>query len=120
MRRLAYPLLILTILVPIAATAVAFFIAPDTMPMQVNFEGEITRYGSKSELLIVGGIMASCNILMAACYAGADKLNSMGMLNTPRSWSGDPVKLGRAALLGCAVSIDVIWIGLLVYLLSLV
>ena len=95
----------------------AFFIAPETVPMHFGLDGEANRYGSKAELFVLGGIMSGCNLLMLACYAGCGKLHAIGMLNVPASVK-DPVKVGRIILLITAAFLAVLTVGLLCVILS--
>lgn len=84
------------VVAPLAASLAFFAVAPDEVAMQFGFDGQVNRYGSKIEFLILGGAFSAMNLIMALCYAFADKLFAMGLLNakSPRT--------GRIILLICA------------------
>ena len=54
---------------------------PDTMAMHFGLDGAPDRWGSKFELLIVGGIMSGANLLMALMYWKIEALFAMGLVN---------------------------------------
>ena len=118
MQRLAYLLLIVLSIVPVVVTAIVFAVAPETMPMHINFSGEITRYGSKMELLLVGGMWLFANALCALCYVFAEKLEAFGMLNAPGTGAGK-IKTARILLLACIAFCDTVFVAVLVHLLFL-
>ena len=118
MHRLTYPLLAALAVVPLIAAGIAFAVAPETLPMQVGFDGEVNRYGDKIELLLVGGIMFACNVLVCVCYVFADKLDAMGLLNGP-GVGEQKVRIARIIMLVCLAFCDVVVIAVYVYLLSL-
>lgn len=118
MHRLAYPLLVILTILPVVAIGVAFAIAPDTVPMHIGLSGEVTRYGDKSELLLLGGIFLVCNVVIAACYVFADKLNAVGLLSAPGA-GAQKVRIARIILLVTEAFCDVLVIGVVFYLLSL-
>ena len=118
MHRLAYPLLAVLTILPVIAVGIAFAIAPDTVPMHIGLSGEVTRYGDKTELLLLGGIIFVCNVVIAACYVFADKLEAMGLLSAPGS-GAQKVRIARILLLVTEAFCDAVIIGVVFYLLSL-
>ena len=92
---------IVLVAAPFALSLVLFAVAPDVVAMQYHFDGEVSRYGSKVEFLILGGAFSAFNLVMALCFAFADKLFAMGLLNakSPRS--------GRIALMAVAAFLTV-------------
>lgn len=53
----------------------------EQIPMQVGWDGEVNRWGSPSEMLIVGAIMSGCNLLLALCYLFNDFLYDHGLVH---------------------------------------
>ncbi|WP_277348162.1 DUF1648 domain-containing protein [Bifidobacterium oedipodis] len=53
-------------LVPLAALAICWPSMPATVPVHIGFDGRADRWGSKSELLIVGIVLTVLFLLMAA------------------------------------------------------
>lgn len=47
MWRFGIPVLIILTLLPLAACAVSALLLPETVPLHINIQGEIDRWGSK-------------------------------------------------------------------------
>lgn len=98
------------IVVPIVS-ALAFALAmPDTVPLHFDFEGNVNRWGSRWELLVIGLIMALVNAMMLACYIGAERLKALNLLNAP---GRDDVRTGRIILAIAAVFIVIVHFAVL-------
>lgn len=113
MWRFGIPALVVLAILPVAACSIAAFILPETVPLHIGIDGTVDRWGSKWELLIVL-IVASvfCNALCAVCYVFAPQLRSMGLLSAPKD---NDVGIARWMLLGMAVFVDVVFIGITIW-----
>ena len=110
MWRFGIPVLIILTLLPLAACAVSALLLPETVPLHINIQGEIDRWGSKWELLVIMSVTSVvCNALCTFCYVFAPKLKSRGLLNAPDGNVG----LARQILIGAVVFCDVISIGII-------
>ena len=89
--------------------AIAQLSAGVEVPMHWNAQGQVDRFGSPWEMLPVSLIMSSCNLLLALSYASADKLFDLGLVH------GISRKATRPFLCGVAVSMVLVWVGILVF-----
>ena len=77
MWRFGIPVLIILTLLPLAACAVSALLLPETVPLHINIQGEIDRWGSKWELLVIMSVTSVvCNALCTFCYVFAPKLKA--------------------------------------------
>ncbi len=99
------------IVAPIALTAVGLAGLPagtESIPLQVGFDGEVSRSGAPSELWVLGGIMAGCNALLGLCYRFNDVLYDHGLVHGV-SRKGALVAYSLCALFLVAVTVWAYW-----------
>lgn len=75
---------IVAIVAPFIITAVGLAQLPGwitEIPMQVGFDGVVTRTGPPSELWVLSFIMAGCNIILAVSFFGNDFLYAQGLVH---------------------------------------
>ena len=100
---------------PLASGVISLALIPpgvEQLPMQFDFSGNVTRYGSPSELLVVGAIMSWCNVLMFLTYLFSDALYDRGLVN------GVSRRNTRPFLLGCGIVVAVIGVGATILIAS--
>ena len=78
---------------------------PDTMAMHFGLDGAPDRWGSKFELLIVGGIMSGANLLMALMYWKIEALFAMGLVNGIKTVRGARIVLWAMGALIVALTV---------------
>ena len=78
---------------------------PDTMAMHFGLDGTPDRWGSKFELLIVGGIMSGANLLMALMYWKIEALFAMGLVNGIKTVRGARIVLWAMGALIVALTV---------------
>lgn len=78
---------------------------PDTMAMHFSLDGAPDRWGSKFELLIVGGIMSGANLLMALIYWKIEALFAMGLVNGIKTVRGARIVLWAMGALIVALTV---------------
>ena len=93
--------------VPIAAALVALAPMPDTVPLQFDLQGNVNRWGSKWELLLIGGVIALVEALMLVFYIKADTLDRLNLMNAP---GPNRASSGRIILVACCVACDIIFL----------
>lgn len=70
-------LLMIAALLPLVVTVVARIFLPDTVPCHYNAEGEVTRWGSSKELVIMGGAYFAIVLIAAtASYVGLVRIDN--------------------------------------------
>lgn len=70
-------LLMIAALLPLVVTVVARIFLPDTVPCHYNAEGEVTRWGSSKELVIMGSAYFAIVLIAAtASYVGLVRIDN--------------------------------------------
>lgn len=103
---------ILVTLAPLFITALVLGTLPEgteQIPMQVGFNGEISRWGSPSELWLIGGIMGGCNLLMCLSYYFINPLFAMGLVNGVKSTHSARIILMVVAVVLVATTLWSYW-----------
>ena len=75
------------------------------MAMHFGLDGAPDRWGSKFELLIVGGIMSGANLLMALMYWKIEALFAMGLVNGIKTVRGARIVLWAMGALIVALTV---------------
>lgn len=100
---------------PIVASIAALAPLPDTIPLHFDLDGNVNRWGSKWELVPVGGLMALVNALMLVFYVKAEALDRMNLMNAP---GPNKATTGRIILIACSVILDVIFLCCIVAIVA--
>ena len=75
--KISFILLMIAALLPLVVTVVARIFLPDTVPCHYNAEGEVTRWGSSKELVIMGGAYFAIVLIAAtASYVGLVRIDN--------------------------------------------
>lgn len=75
--KISFTLLMIAALLPLVVTVVARIFLPDTVPCHYNAEGEVTRWGSSKELMIMGGAYFAIVLIAAtASYVGLVRIDN--------------------------------------------
>ena len=103
------------VLLPLAVDFAMFAALPlpDTMAMHFGLDGTPDRWGSKYELLVIGGIMSGANLLMALMYWKIEALFAMGLVNGVKTIRG-----ARIVLWVTGAFIVVLTVGASIFLVS--
>lgn len=86
---------------------------PDVIAVHFGLDGTPNRWGSKYELLLVGGIMGSANLLIAIMYWKIEVLFALGLVNGIRTIRG-----ARLFLWGTGIFVTAVAAGLNILLIT--
>lgn len=98
--------------IPLVLTALAVaFVFPEVVPMHTNLAGVIDSWAPKMQVFVPATVMTAANLVCALFMSYAEKMMAMGLVHGVSS-----PRAARLILLITIVFLDVLWVGILVWM----